>query len=356
MRITKLETYICHAYRCNWVFVRVLTDSGPHGVGEATIEMRELTVAQAIQELERLVVGRDPHAIESIWHDCYRDTYFRGGPILMTALAGVEMALWDIKGKDLGVPVYQLLGGKVREAIPCYANGWFAPARTPDEFAAKAVLAVEAGFKGLKWDPFGSAYMQMDRAGMNAALACIEAVHAAVGQQADLLIEGHGRFDVPTAIRLGQEMERFGIYWFEEPLRPHDKEGYAYLRQNVQVPIATGENEYTKYHVQELLAAGGCDILQPDARRTGGPSEWMEIAGLAAAQHVPIASHGGDGVATHLLMATPTAIWCETGGKPRGPGQYADHAAIEHGYVYAPEAPGFGMQLRAEVLEQYGVK
>lgn len=199
MRVTGLKTFVCDAYRTNWVFVQVLTDSGLYGVGEATLEMRELAVATAIQELERYVIGRDPHAIEAFWHDAYRDAYWRGGAVLMSALASVEMALWDIKGKDLGVPVYQLLGGKVRDAIPCYANGWFAPAKRPAEFAAKAQVAVASGFRGLKWDPFGQAYMNLTRQELHAALECVEAVVGAVGDQADILIEGHGRFPIsPT--------------------------------------------------------------------------------------------------------------------------------------------------------------
>ena len=132
MKITALKPILCHAYRTNWVFVKVLTDEGLHGVGEATLEYRERTVAEAVRELERTFVGRDPHHIEALWHEGYRSTYFRGGPVFMSALSAVEMALWDIKGKALGVPVYQLLGGKVRDSVPCYANGWFAPAKTPD--------------------------------------------------------------------------------------------------------------------------------------------------------------------------------------------------------------------------------
>lgn len=162
MKVTGIHTFLCHAYRTNWVFVKVRTSEGLHGIGEATLEMRELTVAQACRELERSLVGRDAFDIEAFWHDAYRDAYWRGGPVLMSALSAVEMALWDIKGKALGVPVWQLLGGKVRDRVPCYANGWFAPAVTPAEFAEKACLAVARGFRGLKWDPFGQAYRTIE--------------------------------------------------------------------------------------------------------------------------------------------------------------------------------------------------
>ena len=148
MKITAVKTFLCNCYRTNWVFVKVETDTGPCGWGEATLEYREPTVAAAIHDLESWLLGKDPANIELFRHDCYRDAYWRGGPVLMSALAGVEIALWDIKGKTLGVPVWQLLGGKVRDAIPVYVNGWFAPAKTPDEFAEKrrrsAISAIPA--------------------------------------------------------------------------------------------------------------------------------------------------------------------------------------------------------------------
>ena len=153
MKITSIEPILCHAYRTNWVFVRVLTDEGIEGVGEATLEYRELTVAEACRELNRTLVGRDASQIEALWHEVYRDTYFRGGPVFMSALSAVEMALWDIQGKALGVPVHRLFGGKVRDTVPCYANGWFAPAKTPEEFGAKAQAAVATGWKGIKCRP-----------------------------------------------------------------------------------------------------------------------------------------------------------------------------------------------------------
>ena len=179
MKITAIRTFLCHAYRTNWVFVKVLTDEGLHGVGEATLEYRENTVAQAMHELERTFVGRDPHQIEALWHQAYRSTYFRGGPVFQSALSGVEMALWDIKGKALGVPVYQLLGGKVRDAIPCYANGWFAPAKTPDEFAEKARPPSQL----VSRPQVGPVRLRLSgnrQGGLQLALDNIEAVEAAV--------------------------------------------------------------------------------------------------------------------------------------------------------------------------------
>ena len=247
MKVTQIKTFICHAYRTNWVFVKVITDSGLYGVGEATLEYREPTVVQAIKELERYLVGKDPHNIEAFWHDAYRDAYWRGGVVLMSALAGVEMALWDIKGKALGVPVYQLLGGKVRDSVKCYANAWFAGAKKPEEFAQKAKIAVKNGFSGLKWDPFGKEYLNIDPKHLNEALDCIAAVKDAVGDQVHLIIEGHGRFNVPTAVRIGNALEKFGILWFEEPIPPDDKKGIAWVRSKIATPVSGGERLYSRF-------------------------------------------------------------------------------------------------------------
>ena len=213
------------------MFVKVITDSGLYGVGEATLEYREPTVVQAIKELERYLVGKDPHNIEAFWHDAYRDAYWRGGVVLMSALAGVEMALWDIKGKDLGVPVYQLLGGKVRDSVKCYANAWFAGAKKPEEFAQKAKIAVKNGFSGLKWDPFGKEYLNIDPKHLNEALDCIAAVKDAVGDQVHLIIEGHGRFNVPTAGN-GVGLDRRTI----ASCRPIDRQLYLGLCLHINSP------------------------------------------------------------------------------------------------------------------------
>lgn len=164
MIVTDIRTLLCHAYRTNWVFVLVETDAGLTGLGEATLELRETTVAEACAELNRYLLGRDPAEIEAFWHEAYRDAYWRGEPVLSSALAGVEMALWDIKGKVHDAPVWQLMGGKVRNEVPCYANGWFAPAKTPDEFAAKARDAVAAGYINTqRWDTLPAGHAERRR-------------------------------------------------------------------------------------------------------------------------------------------------------------------------------------------------
>lgn len=360
MKVTKIETYICDVYRTNWVFVKVLTDSGIYGVGEATLEHQELTVEASVQELNRHLVGKDPHDIEAFYHDTLRNSYWRGGPVLMSAMAGVEMALWDIKGKDLGVPVYQLFGGKVRDKVPCYANGWFAPAKTPEEFAAKAKEAVKKGFKGLKWDPFGSAYLTLSRTEFRNAMACIEAVVDAVGDQVEILIEGHGRFNVPTAVRLAHAMEDYGVLWFEEPLPPENLEGLAQLKKRSKVSIAAGERSYGRMEYKNFLNMDCADYLQPDVSHSGGISEIRKIAAMAEAYHLPICPHNPIGpianaATLQLAACTPNFYLLETMSVdiPYRRELTTENVQFEDGFMHIGNAPGLGIDLKIENFHKY---
>ncbi len=360
MKITAIKTLICHCYRTNWVFVKVMTDEGLYGVGESTLEYRELTVAQAVKELERTLVGRDPHQIEAIWHQTYRDAYWRGGPVLMSALSGVEMALWDIKGKALGVPVYQLLGGKVRDSVPCYANGWFAPAKTPDEFAAKAREAVAAGFSGLKWDPFGAAYMEISKSALRESLRCVEAVVGAVGPEVEILIEGHGRFNVATAIRIAQALEEYDITWFEEPVPPDNLEALAEVKSRVRVPIAAGERLYSRWDYQRFFSLRCADFAQPDVSHVGGIMEIKKIAAQAEANHLAICPHNPSGpvanaASLQLAACVPNFRVLETmSSDVSWRGEISDEKVIfRNGCMQIPDAPGLGIDLNEAAIAEH---
>ncbi|HON46922.1 MAG TPA: mandelate racemase/muconate lactonizing enzyme family protein [Kiritimatiellia bacterium] len=297
MKITGIKTFVCHAYRTNWVFVKVLTDeAGLYGVGEATLEYKEATIVSACQDLERDMLGKDPRDIEAIWHSNYRDAYWRGGPVLMSAISAIDIALWDILGKSLGVPVWRLLGGRVRDKVPCYANAWFAGAKEPEEFAEKAAEAIEtAGWKGLKWDPFGTAYRQLEPQAFRKAMRCIEMVYEAVDGRAEILIEGHGRFDLPTALRIANALEAFNILWFEESIIPDTIEAIADLRSRVKVPLSFGERLYNTWQFRTLLEARGADFVQPDVSHAGGITELRKIAAIAESHHIPFCPHNPSG-------------------------------------------------------------
>ena len=361
MKIIGIETYICHAYRTNWVFVKVLTNiDGLYGIGEATLEYKEHTVAQACKELERTLVGKDPHRIEEIWHSVYRDAYWRGGAVLMSALSAVEMALWDIKGKDLGVPVYQLLGGKVRESVPCYANGWFAPAKTPSEFAEKAKEAVSQGFKALKWDPFGSSYLQIERKQLNEAIECVAAVYDAVKDNADIIIEGHGRFDIPTAVRVGHALGEFDILWFEEPIPPQNLEGLAEVKRRVNVPISAGERLYNRWEFRSLFELKAADFIQPDVSHAGGIMELKKIAAMAEAYHIPICPHNPSGpianaATLQLAACVPNFYLLETMSSdvPWRKDISTEEVKFENGEMFISDKPGLGIDINVDEIKKH---
>ena len=361
MKITGIRTFICNAYRTNWVFVKVLTDvPGLWGVGEATLEYRELTVAQACQELERELKGKDPRDIEAIWHDSYRDAYWRGGAVLMSAISAIDIALWDILGKDLGVPVWRLLGGMVRDRVPCYANGWFAGSKTPEDFAAHAARAADDGFAALKWDPFGAAYRTLEAPQFRAALQCVEKVHEATRGRADLIIEGHGRFDLPTALRIGQALKDFGILWLEEPILPDSLEAYAELKTRIPVAVACGERLYTRWQFRSLLELRGADYIQPDVSHAGGITELKKIAALAECHYVPICPHNPSGpianaATLHLAACLPSFYLLETMSNdvPWRTDVCAEHVEIQDGFMRIPTVPGLGVDIREEEIAQH---
>ncbi len=360
MNITAIKPLICHCYRTNWVFVKVETDEGIHGIGEATLEYREQTVVQAIREIERQLIGKDARNIEALWHECYRDTYFRGGPVNMSALSGVEMALWDIKGKALGVPVHQLLGGKVRDSVPCYANGWFSPAKTPAEFAEKAKTAKERGFTGLKWDPFGKAYLTIGKSELRQALNCVEAVVEAVGDQVEILIEAHGRFNVPTAIKIGQALEDYDITWFEEPVPPDNLDALLEVKKRVRVPIAAGERIYSRWDYQTFLQRRCSDYIQPDLSHVGGIGEVKKIAAQAEANHIAVCPHNPSGPVANaatlqIAACVPNFHLLETMALDvQWRADICDEdITFQNGRMSIPEKSGLGIELDEEEIAKH---
>lgn len=357
MKVTAIKTFICNAFRTNFVFVKVETDSGLHGWGEATLEYKELTVQAAIHDLESYLIGKDPHNIEAFRHDCYRDAYWRGGPVLMSALAGVEMALWDIKGKALGVPCYQLLGGKVRDSVPIYVNGWFSPAKTPDEFAEKAKEVAAKKFLGCKWDPFGKAWQQISKHDLNSAMECIAKVADVVGEDVQLLIEGHGRFDIPTAVKIGRRLEEFDIFWFEEPIPPDDKEGMKQVKDRVRVSIAAGERLYNRYEYRQFFELGCSDYIQPDISHAGGLFEMRMLGAEAEARHIGFCPHNPSGPVANaatlqLAACVPNFVMLEMmmTDVPYRAEICDEDLTIKGGRMVIPDRPGIGIDLNEKEL------
>ncbi|MBL8228103.1 MAG: mandelate racemase/muconate lactonizing enzyme family protein [Bryobacterales bacterium] len=360
MKITKLSTQIVHAYRCNWVFCVLETTDGIRGAGEGTLEMRERTVAEAIEELGRYLVGKDPFAIEHHVHVMHRDSYWRSGPVLRTALSAVEAAMFDIKGKALGVPVYELLGGKCRDRVPCYANGWFAGARRPEEFAAKARETARLGFRALKFDPFGQAYLTLTPAQRHEAYDIVEAVRDAVGPLVDLLIEVHGRLDVPSAVEMARRLERLRPLWYEEPLPPESLAALSDVRRRAPIAIAAGERYFEPQRFLEALQSDSLDFLQPDVCHIGGLLEAKKVANLGLLYGRPISPHNPNGpvcnaMSLQLAASTPNFSYLETmvSDVPWRSEVVREEVEVVDGEMIIPARPGLGVEVDEDAARKY---
>lgn len=355
MKITDVKTFVVDCFRTNWVFVKVYTDEGIAGVGEGTLEYKEHALEGAVEHLKNYLLGKDPRNIERLYHDIYRDAYWRGGAVLMSALSAVECALWDILGKSLGVPVYTLLGGQANEDCRIYVNGWFAGAKTPREFAEKAKIAVKKGVTAMKWDPFGKSYLQISNADLTNALECVAAVREAVGDKIDLLIEGHGRFDVPTGIKIAKELERFKPMWFEEPVPPNNLEALKAVRDKSPVAISAGERLYTRFDYNELFRTRACDYIQPDISHAGGIMELKKIAAIAEANYIPFAPHNPSGPVANaatlqLAACCPNFCILEIMYSDVDYRKYVtnENLVYENGRIRIGDKPGLGIELNEE--------
>jgi len=355
MKITDIKTFVVDCFRTNWAFVKIYTDEGISGVGEATLEYKEKSLVGAVEHIKDVLVGKDPANIEKIAHDLYRDSYWRSGPVLMSALSAVEMALWDIKGKALGVPVYQLLGGKCHEKVRIYVNGWFAGAKTPEEFGEKAKIAVQRGITAMKWDPFGKSYLEISNKDLDTALRCIAAVRDAAGPGVDLLIEGHGRFNVPTGIKIAQELDQFKPMWFEEPVPPDNLEALKAVRDKSPVAISAGERLYNLREYKDLFEMRAADYIQPDISHAGGLMELKKIAAVAEAYYIPFAPHNPSGPVANAA-SLQLAACCNNfsileimySDVPWRADVTNEELRYEDGYMYIPDKPGLGIEIDEE--------
>ncbi|MBQ7001800.1 MAG: galactonate dehydratase [Oscillospiraceae bacterium] len=360
MKITDIKTFNVFTYRTNFVFVKVETDVGVSGIGEGTLEYKEHALLGAIEDIKRVLIGRDPREVERIGHELYRDSYWRVGPVLQSAISAIDIALWDIKAKLCNVPVYEMLGGKVRDSVRMYANVWFAGAKTPEEFAAAAKATVAKGVTALKWDPFGSAYMYMDNASLRKSLEVVEAVRGAVGPDIDLLIEGHGRFDIATGIKIANELKQFNPMFFEEPTPPDSMDALAAVHKKSPVPIAGGERVYSITQFQQFLEKGCADYAQPDVSHCGGISAIRKMAAMAEPYYVAMAPHNPSGpvanAATLHLAASLNGFRileiCLTDVSWRKE-LTNERVVYDNGNILIPEGIGLGLELNEENCMKY---
>jgi galactonate dehydratase len=285
----------------------------------------------------------------------YRDSYWRTGAVLMSAMSAVEMAMWDITGKSLGVPVSHLLGGPVRDSIRMYANAWFAGAKAPEEFAAKAKEAVGKGMTALKWDPFGKAYLTLTNGEFGAMLDCVAAVREAVGPETDLLIEGHGRFNISTAIRVARALEPYRPMFFEEPVPPDSLDALCEVRDKSPIPIAAGERVYSHYAMREFLEKRCADFVQPDVSHSGGILAMKKMAAMVEDHYLCFAPHNPSGPVANAaslqlagnlnnffileIMLTDVSWRSEL---------TDEEVVFDKGSILIPQKPGLGLDINEE--------
>jgi galactonate dehydratase len=353
MKIVKLETILTNAGLRNYLFVRLTTDTGLTGLGEASLEWQETAVQLLLHEwaMDR-VLGADPFDLEALIGGLIRDQY-QGGPTVLTAISGIEIACWDLIGKACGQPVYRLLGGRARERLPAYANGWYGGAATPQSYAATALDVVRRGYTAMKFDPFGVAWKEMTAAQMDAAEWIVAAVREAVGPDLQLMIEVHGRLSAGCAIAMGRRLAPYRPAWYEEPVAPLALDLLREVKQALPFPMASGERLYTLEEFQRLIALRACDIVQPDLAHCGGLSIGKKIAALAAAQDLLLAPHCSVGpvalcAAIHFGWATPNVLVQENFGDYDVPWRrdlVAGWHPADAGEYALPDRPGLGIGL-----------
>ena len=362
MKIVDVKTYALGTPWRNLTLVEVITDDGLEGVGEVRmVNHTEALSGYLAEAVPNHVLGSDPTRIEDLTQRMYRYDYGRAGEIAMSGLAAIEMACWDITGKALGKPVYQLLGGAVRERIKAYANGWYTVGRSPEEFHQAARRVVARGYRALKVDPFGAGFYELERAEKHKAIALVEAVRDAIGPEAELLIEMHGRFNPATAIEIARLLEPFEPGWIEEPVPAENLAALKKVAQKVALPIATGERIHVRHEFRELFELQAADIIQPDITQMGGLLESKKLAAWAESYYVLVAPHNVGGpvstaAALHFAASTPNFkiqehfndfadVWV----KDAAPG----NPDVVDGYFALPQGPGLGVTLNKEVIREH---
>ena len=361
MKITQFETFVLGTPWRNLSYIVLTLEDGTTGVGESRILGKTHTLQAYFKDIRRHIVGHEVHDIEALYRRITLLDFGVAHELEMTALAMIEMACWDCIGKLAGEPVYKLLGGKVRDRVPAYANGWYKGERTPEFFAEAALKVKERGYLGLKFDPFGNGDLELERSEFRKSIAIIEAVHGAVGDSMELHIEMHGRFAPHQAIEIARAIEPLHPAWIEEPCRPEDLQALCKVAQHTSIPIATGERLYSAHQFVELFEMRAADIIQLDPTQCGGILEAKKISSTAETYSLMVAPHNVGGIvstmaALHLFLTLRngkvlehfndfTDQFVKQTGSP--------YPEVVDGYFHLPEGPGWGVELDLDVIRQH---
>lgn len=365
MKISDIDVLVAHPPRGkNFIFVKITTDNGIVGWGEAYTQAdRDRSIVAHIEEMKRYLIGRDPFHIRHFTHIAYEDfATKRGSMDFHCAVSGIEIAMWDVVGKALDQPVYNLLGGPVRPRIRVYANGWGDGAKTPDAMAKAALQIVDRGYTAMKFDPFPGPWRPyVDAAELEQAAAAVGAIRQAVGPRVELLVEVHRRLAPMNAVHVAQMIEKYRPYWFEEPIPSENLKAMAEVRSKIKIPVVTGEALYTRTEFREVLELRAADILNPDICNTGGILELVHIAAMAEPFYVGVSPHGwnttsiGLAAAVHASAVIPNFLiyeymvalesWCQE--------ISINPLKAEGGYIELPNRPGLGVDIDEKKLAMY---
>ncbi len=355
MKITQLEILPAPFHGRSYVYVKLHTDEGVVGIGESACSGKEQALIGALRDLEHRLIGANPFEIEKLWSLIYRTAFWRGGPVLIGALSGIEHALWDIKAKALNVPVYELIGGMYRHQVKVYC--WIG-GDTPETCADAARKRIDAGWGGLKFTPFDPTGPAFSLAHGKKVEAKVKAVRAAVGDEVPIAVDGHGRLNPVNAMEMAKRLEPYGILFFEEPVLPESVDAMADIRQKAGIPIATGERLFTRYPFREYLVKGAVDVVQPDICTCGGIMEAFKIAAMADAFFATIAPHNplsplSTVICLHLDTVVPNFLIQEVpnGNNPDRKNLINgfDEKPVD-GYLKVPQGPGWGISLNEEFI------
>ena len=357
MKITRLTTYVVPP---RWLFLKIETDEGLIGWGEPVVEGRAHTVAAAVDELSDYLVGKDPLQIEKLWQAMYRGAFYRGGPILMSAIAGVDQALWDIKGKYHDAPVHQLLGGQVRDRIKVYA--WVGGDR-PADIVNSAQKAVSEGFSATKMNLTEELQVIDHLSKIDEAVERIASLRSAVGNTLDIAVDFHGRVHAPMAKVLIKAIEPYNPLFIEEPVLSEQLETMAQLRRSTHIPIATGERLYSRFDYKNLFTLGAADIIQPDVSHAGGITECKKIAAMAESWDLALAPHCPLGPIALAACLQIDAVSQNAFIQEQSQGihynqsndltDYLSDPSVLHfsnGYVDIPQGPGLGIEINEDYV------
>ena len=376
MKITDVKVWLVEGVKYNWTLLKIYTDTGQTGVGEATNWPGSPIVYHAAKHVGERIIGLDPMQIDFIWTKLYRDLNWIGPyGASLCAISGIDMALLDLKGKVYGAPCYELLGGAFRKDILLYANYWFTGGgHNAEDYVAQAKKVKEAGFTGLKFDPFAhtnylygenlSSNLTLTAAQQDLAFDVSKAVRDAVGPDFDIMIETHAMLNFRVAVKMAQRLSTLDITWYEEPAGPESADTLRAMRERIpsNISICVGERHYTRHGIRPILEKNICDIMMPDITRCGGPSEMKRMATMMEAHNVLLAPHNPNGplstlASAHVCASVPNffrqefifndVAWRDT------VITHPINDMIKNGYLHLSDRPGLGVDLIEAEMEKY---